>query len=54
MQVREGLTNREIGARLFIAPSTVKSHLDKIYEKLGVRTRAAVAAEAAGQADGAS
>jgi DNA-binding NarL/FixJ family response regulator len=51
MQVREGLTNREIGARLFIAPSTVKSRLDKIYEKLGVRTRAA---EAAGQADGAS
>jgi DNA-binding NarL/FixJ family response regulator len=35
----EGLGNKQIAARLGIAPSTVKNHLANIYPKLGVRSR---------------
>lgn len=40
--VADGLTNREIGERLFLGESTVKTHLLCTFEKLGVndRTRA--------------
>lgn len=38
-----GLTYREIGEALFIAPSTVRTHLAAIYEKLGVRNKVALA-----------
>ncbi|MFJ9245611.1 AAA family ATPase [Streptomyces sp. NPDC101776] len=34
-----GLTNREIGQKLFITVSTVEQHLTKVYRKLGVRRR---------------
>jgi DNA-binding NarL/FixJ family response regulator len=34
-----GLTNREIGARLFLSPRTVSHHLYKAYPKLDVTTR---------------
>jgi DNA-binding NarL/FixJ family response regulator len=34
-----GLTNQEIGAQMFLAESTVKSHLSSAYNKLGVRSR---------------
>jgi DNA-binding CsgD family transcriptional regulator len=35
----EGLTNREIGDRLFLSPRTVSSHLYRSYPKLGVADR---------------
>ncbi|MDA0242594.1 MAG: LuxR C-terminal-related transcriptional regulator [Chloroflexi bacterium] len=37
--VAEGLSNREIGARLFLALDTVKGHNRKIFEKLQVQRR---------------
>ena len=44
--VAEGLTNPQIGARMFISRGTVKVHLSHIFAKLGVSTRAELAAEA--------
>jgi DNA-binding NarL/FixJ family response regulator len=42
----EGLTNAEIGTRLFISPKTVEHHVGRILAKLGLRTRAEAAARA--------
>ncbi len=41
--VAEGLTTDEIGARLHISPRTVSTHLSRIYERLGLPGRAALA-----------
>jgi DNA-binding CsgD family transcriptional regulator len=35
-----GLTNRDIGAAVFISPKTVEANLARIYRKLGIHTRA--------------
>jgi len=43
--VAEGLSNKEIGARLDISFSTVRTHLMHIYEKLHVRCRTEAAAK---------
>ena len=40
----EGLTNPEIGERLFISRGTVKAHLTHTYKKLGVDNRVQLAA----------
>ena len=40
----EGLSNKEIGARLFISQRTVDSHVRSILNKLGYNSRAQVAA----------
>ena len=37
--IAEGLTNKEIGERLFIALPTVKTHTSNLYSKLEVRSR---------------
>ena len=45
--VAEGLTDQQIGARLFVSRHTVNAHLRGVYGKLGVNTRAAAARRAA-------
>jgi DNA-binding NarL/FixJ family response regulator len=34
-----GLTNQELGARLFLSPRTVEYHLHKVFTKLGIGSR---------------
>jgi DNA-binding CsgD family transcriptional regulator/CheY-like chemotaxis protein len=44
--VAKGKTNRDIGDILGSSPATVKKHLERVYEKLGVETRTAAASMA--------
>ena len=37
----EGFSSREIGEKLFISPKTVGRHVENLYRKIGVRSRAA-------------
>ncbi|MER8085823.1 response regulator [Streptomyces sp. NPDC058316] len=45
-QLSQGLGNRDIARALFISEATVKTHLGRIYDKLGVDTRAGAVAVA--------
>lgn len=42
--ISEGLTYEEMGARLYISPETVRTHIRKAMDKIGVRSRAAAVA----------
>jgi DNA-binding CsgD family transcriptional regulator len=37
-----GMSNKQIGQRLFLSPRTVSGHLDRIFPKLGVTSRTAL------------
>jgi two-component system, NarL family, response regulator DevR len=50
--IGQGLTNRQIGERLFIAEKTVKSYVSTLFRKLGLQQRTAAAAYAARTFDG--
>ncbi|MFB8761261.1 response regulator [Nocardiopsis alba] len=45
--IGEGLTNRQIGERIFLAEKTVKNHVSSVLSKLGMRRRSQAAAHAA-------
>jgi DNA-binding CsgD family transcriptional regulator len=45
----EGLTNREVAQALFITTMTAKSHLSRIYRKLGITRRNQLAQALAGR-----
>jgi DNA-binding CsgD family transcriptional regulator len=38
-ELAEGRSNKEIARRLGISPETVKTHLARLYERLGARRR---------------
>ena len=49
--VARGKTNREVAELLWIAPTTVRKHLENVYAKLGVTTRTAAVARFLGVLD---
>ena len=46
-----GKTNEEIARRLWLAPGTVRKHLENVYAKLEVHTRTAAVARLLGLVD---
>jgi DNA-binding NarL/FixJ family response regulator len=49
--VARGMTNAEVAELLWLAPSTVRKHLENVYAKLGVTTRTAAVARVFGPVD---
>lgn len=47
-ELRGGLSNKEIAARLYVSPHTVGNHLQRIYRKLGVHGRTELVARMMG------
>jgi DNA-binding CsgD family transcriptional regulator len=45
-RLAEGLSNKEIAAALHVSPHTVKTHVGRLYEKLGARRRTDAVARA--------
>ena len=45
--IGEGLTNRQIGERMFLAEKTVKNYVSSLFAKLGMERRTQAAAYAA-------
>jgi DNA-binding NarL/FixJ family response regulator len=45
--IREGCSNADIAARLYISPKTAEHHVSRVLSKLGVRSRAEAAVLAA-------
>jgi DNA-binding CsgD family transcriptional regulator len=45
--IREGKTNAEIAMVMGISPRTVQKHIEHVFEKLGVKTRVAIATRTA-------
>jgi DNA-binding NarL/FixJ family response regulator len=45
--IGEGLTNRQIGERMFLAEKTVKNYVSALFAKLGMQRRTQAAAYAA-------
>jgi DNA-binding CsgD family transcriptional regulator len=47
--ITAGFSNRDIAAQMLISEGTVRTHLRSVFAKVGVRSRAELAAEAAGR-----
>jgi DNA-binding CsgD family transcriptional regulator len=43
--VARGMTNREVAEAMFLSPKTVEANLSRVYRKLGLRSRAELAAQ---------
>jgi DNA-binding NarL/FixJ family response regulator len=54
LAIAEGLSNPQIAARMFISRRTVTTHLTSIFRKLGISSRAELAAIATRQQTGSS